>query len=147
MKKILLVEDDIYYSQEVLNSIIKSVENETQTIDLISTLSDTQDWITAHSLGVSIVSMMLARQIGYLTEKEIDAIAAFCAYSYDFKQARLTKDQATLQMAQIMEQTWKRLCSAARVPDYINQNEMDEILNVSTSWDRKRFGKSYKPMK
>jgi hypothetical protein len=22
---------------------------------------------------------------------------------------------------------------------------MDEILNVATSWDRKRFGKSFKP--
>jgi hypothetical protein len=24
---------------------------------------------------------------------------------------------------------------------------MDEILNVSTSWDRKRFGKSFKPIR
>ena len=46
-----------------------------------------------------------------------------------------------------LEQNWKTLCTQARVPDFINQNEMDEILNVSVSWDRKRFGKSFKPIK
>ena len=81
-----------------------------------------------------------------LTENEIDAIAAFCAYTNDFKQARMTKDQSMFQIAQIMEQKWKRKCNQARIPEYINQNEMDEILNVATSWDRKRFGKSFKPI-
>jgi hypothetical protein len=57
----------------------------------------------------------------------------------------MTKDQFTFQMSQKMEQVWKSLCTQARVPDYMNQNEMDEILNVATSWDRKRFGKSFKP--
>jgi hypothetical protein len=51
-----------------------------------------------------------------------------------------------MRLASYMEQEWKRLCTRARVPDYLNQNEMDEILNVSTSWDRKRFGKSFKPI-
>lgn len=83
----------------------------------------------------------------YINEKEIDAIAAYCAYANDFKTARLTKDQFTFQMSQISEQKWLKLCTQARVPDYINQNEMDEILNVATSWDRKRFGKSFKPTK
>lgn len=83
----------------------------------------------------------------FLNTKEVDAIAAFCAYTYDFRRARLTKDGSTFQMAQFMENKWKTLCSAARVPEYITQNEMDEILNVQTSWDRKRFGKSFKPIK
>lgn len=83
----------------------------------------------------------------YLNQKEIEAIAAFLAYSNDFKAARMTKDANTFQMAQVMEQKWKSFCTQARVPEYINQNEMDEILNVSTSWDRKRFGKSFKPIK
>jgi DNA-binding TFAR19-related protein (PDSD5 family) len=52
-----------------------------------------------------------------------------------------------MQLAQILEQKWKSLCSQARIPEYINQNEMDEILNVGSSWDRKRFGKSYKPVR
>jgi hypothetical protein len=39
----------------------------------------------------------------FLNAKEVDAIAAFCAYVNDFKVARMTKDQSTFQMAQIME--------------------------------------------
>ena len=80
-----------------------------------------------------------------LNEKEVDAVAAFCAYSDTFKKALITKDQATFAMAKELEQMWKTKCSQARVPDYINQNEMDEILNAANSWDRKRFGKSFKP--
>ena len=49
-------------------------------------------------------------------------------------------------MSQVSEQKWKNLCTQARIPDYMNQNEMDEVLNVATSWDRKRFGKSFKPI-
>jgi hypothetical protein len=64
-----------------------------------------------------------------------------------FKQAIMTRDQGTLQLSQLMEQKWKSFCTQARVAEYINQNEMDEILNVQTSWDRKRFGKSFKPIR
>jgi hypothetical protein len=69
----------------------------------------------------------------YLTGKEVDAIAAFCAYINDLKGARISRDANSMQLASYMEQEWKRLCTRARVPDYLNQNEMDEILNVSTS--------------
>jgi len=40
----------------------------------------------------------------YLNQKEVEAIAAFLAYSNDFKQARMTRDPNTFQMAQVMEQ-------------------------------------------
>lgn len=83
----------------------------------------------------------------YLSDAEVEAIAAFCAYTYDYKRARVTRDQIQMQFAQISEQKWKQKCTQARVPEYINQNQMDEILNVGTSWDRKRFGKSYKPIR
>ena len=83
----------------------------------------------------------------FLTDKEVDAIAAFLAYTVDFKAARVTRDKNAFEFAQVMNQEWKRLCSAARVPQSISQNEMDEILNVSASWDRKRFGKSFKPLR
>ena len=78
----------------------------------------------------------------YLNEKEVDAIATFIAYSDMFKKALMTRDSASLQLSQLLEQQTK---SQLGDPIYINQNEMDEILNVSTSWDRKRFGKSFKP--
>ena len=81
----------------------------------------------------------------FLNEKELDAVAAFCSFAHTRKNALMTRDQTTWGQMQYLEQTWKNLCTQARVPDYINQNEMDEILNVATSWDRKRFGKSFKP--
>ena len=82
-----------------------------------------------------------------LNEKELDAIAAFCAFSYTRRKALTTRDQTTFQMAQYLELEWKRLCTAARVPEYFDQNEMDQILEVGVSWDRKRFGRSYKPIR
>ncbi len=82
-----------------------------------------------------------------LNPKEIDAIATFCAYTKTYKDALVTRDQNLMQFAQLLKQEWNHKCTQARVPDYINQNELDEILNVSTSWDRKRFGKSYKPIR
>lgn len=82
-----------------------------------------------------------------ITDTETDAIAAFCAYTDAFKKALVARDQVTMQFAQLLEQKWLKKCTQARVPDHISQNDLDEILNVSTSWDRKRFGKSYKPIR
>lgn len=82
-----------------------------------------------------------------LNEKELDAVAAFCAFSDTFKKALVSRDGNTMQFAQILKAEWNKKCTQARVPDYMNQNEWDEVLNVSTSWDRKRFGKSFKPIR
>lgn len=82
-----------------------------------------------------------------LTSIEADAIAAFCAYTDTYKKALVTRDQHLAAFAKDLEQKWLKKCTQARIPDYINQNEMDEILNVATSWDRKRFGKSFKPLR
>lgn len=82
-----------------------------------------------------------------LTEIEVDAIAAFCAYTDTFKKALVNRDQVTAQFAQMLQGIWLKRCTQARIPAYINQNEMDEILNVGATWDRKRFGKSFKPIR
>ena len=82
-----------------------------------------------------------------LNDKEMDAIASFCIFADTRKKAIITKDPTSWQMVPYLEQQWLQKCSQARVPDYINQNEMDEILNVVSSWDRKRYGKSYKPIR
>lgn len=82
----------------------------------------------------------------FLDENELDAVAAFCVFANTRKVALMTRDQITWSQMQYLEQNWLKKCTQARVPDFINQNEMDEILNVSTSWDRKRFGKSFKPI-
>ena len=81
----------------------------------------------------------------FLTFKEVEAIAAYCAYTHFYKKAIATMDNNTLQMAQMFEQRWLKKCTQARTPEHINQNEMNTILDAKTSWDRKIYGVSYKP--
>lgn len=49
-------------------------------------------------------------------------------------------------MAQAVKQEWLRACSDARVPEHISQNEMNEIFDARTRWDRKQYKKSFKPV-
>lgn len=79
-----------------------------------------------------------------LTDKEVDAIAAYCAYTVKFKQYLQTNNKDLLQAAQLLQNEWNRLCDAARVVDHISQNEMNDILDSKTSWNRKVFNKSFK---
>lgn len=84
----------------------------------------------------------------YLSEKEIEAISAYCAFSYDNKKGRVNKDADMLQIAQQEFQTWSRLCSSARVADGFSQNEMNEILDILTSMDVHSYNvSSTKPIK
>jgi hypothetical protein len=47
-----------------------------------------------------------------------------------------------------MKVDWEKKCDAARVKSEIwSQNDMDMILDAKTSWNRKMFGKSFKPYK
>lgn len=50
-------------------------------------------------------------------------------------------------MAQYLYQQWLKYCDSARVPISISQNEMNEILEAKSRWDRKIFNKAYKPVK
>ena len=68
------------------------------------------------------------------------------AYSDLYKKALMSRDSATFQFVQVLKADWEKKCTQAGV-EYLNQNQLDEILNVSTSWDRKRFGKSFKPIR
>jgi hypothetical protein len=69
------------------------------------------------------------------------------AYVQKYKQGIMTNNANIIQVANLLKADWLRYCDAARVPDYINQNEMNEILNIKTSWDRKTYNKSYKGIK
>lgn len=80
----------------------------------------------------------------FLNDKEVHAIATYCAYSETYKKGIQTKDSGTIQLAQLLKQDWNKACSQARVPQYINQNEMNEILNANSSWNRKLYNKSFK---
>lgn len=83
----------------------------------------------------------------FLNFKEIDAIAKYCAFVDTQKKAMVTRDKATWDMATFLRQQWQIACDDARTPILLNQNDMDNILNVQSSWDRKRFGLSYKTIR
>lgn len=82
-----------------------------------------------------------------ITEKEAQAIAAYVTSIYLFKKGLATNNQGLLQMSQAIDRKVAVLIDQARIPDHISQNEMNEVLDAKTSWDRKVYGKSYKPIK
>lgn len=83
----------------------------------------------------------------YINEKEKNAIAAYCAYSFYFKRGLMTKDTATLQMAQLLKKDWLRLCDAARVAITVSQNDAQDMIDVATSFDRHAYGLTRKPIR
>lgn len=82
-----------------------------------------------------------------LTDKEALAIATYCAYITKFKEGIMTNNGNIIQTANLLKQQWNVQCDQARVSSYIDQNQMDEILNAKSSWGRKMLNKSYKPVK
>lgn len=81
-----------------------------------------------------------------ISDKEAMAIATYIAYILKFKEALRTNNGDTLRMSQILYQQWAKQCDQAKIK-YISQSDMDAILEVGSSWDRKRFGFGYKPLK
>lgn len=79
-----------------------------------------------------------------INEKEAIAIADYIAYTVKYKEAIRTNNKNVLQLTQDLKQQWLFHCDAARVPEHVSQNEMDSILDASTSGDRKTYGKGYK---
>ena len=79
-----------------------------------------------------------------LTDKEVDAIATYVAYTQKYKQYLQTNNRDLLQQAQLLQNEWNKLCDAARVSHYVNQNKMNDILDAKTSWNRKIYNKSLK---
>lgn len=82
----------------------------------------------------------------YLTDKEVQALAAYCAYMDIYKKSLIQKDGNLFQLAAAVKNDWLRLCNAARIPTHLSQNELNDVLDVKTRWDRKQFGKSFKPI-
>lgn len=82
-----------------------------------------------------------------LNNKEVDAIACFCAFVVLYKRALASNNSALLQQAQLLEARWTKMCDAARVAPSMSQNDFNRILDAKSSWNRKIFNKSYKPLK
>lgn len=82
-----------------------------------------------------------------INHKEMRAIAAYVAYASIYKEGLRKRDGNILQLAQVIQQDWLKFCNAARIPDYINQNDFDAILDAKVSWGRKIYNKSFKPIR
>lgn len=82
-----------------------------------------------------------------ITDKEAIAIASYCAFITYHKKGLVTMNKFLIEASRLLEQDWKRQCDAARVPDYLSQNDMNKILDAKSSWNRKIFNKSFKPVK
>lgn len=80
-----------------------------------------------------------------INDKEALAIADYIAYTIKYKEALRSNNQAAFQMAQTIKKQWQIHCDAARVPEYVNQNEMNDLLEVVSSANRKVHGRSFKP--
>ena len=81
-----------------------------------------------------------------LTEKEATAIATYIAYILKFKEGLRTNNGDIIKMSEILNSKWQKQCDQARTKQ-LSQNDIDSILEVSSSWDRKRYGYGYKPLK
>ena len=80
-----------------------------------------------------------------INDKEAVAIADYIAYTVKYKEALRTNNSAVFQMAQTIKKQWQIHCDAARVPEYVSQNEMNDLLEALSSHNRKVHGRSYKP--
>ena len=80
-----------------------------------------------------------------INDKEAVAIADYIAYTVKYKEALRSNNSAVFQMAQTIKKQWLINCDAARVPEYVNQNEMNDLLEIASSHNRKVHGRSYKP--
>lgn len=75
-----------------------------------------------------------------LTDKEAQAIATYIAYNVKFKEGLKTNNGDIIKMSQMLEQRWRQQCDQARIT-YLNQNDMNQILDVTYSWNRPRYAK------
>lgn len=82
----------------------------------------------------------------YLTDKEVQALAAYCAYIDIYKKSLIQKDGNLFQLAAAVKNDWLRLCNSARIPAHLSQNDMNNVLDVKTRWDRKMYGKKFSPI-
>ena len=80
-----------------------------------------------------------------INDKEAIAIADYIAYTVKYKEALRSNNSTVFQIAQTIKRQWQIHCDAARVPEYVSQNEMNDLLEITSSHNRKVHGRSYKP--
>ena len=81
-----------------------------------------------------------------ISDKEATAIATYIAYVIKFREGLQTNNAAITNQANLLYSMWNRQCDQARI-SYLNQNDMNNILDIKASWDRKSYGHSIKIIK
>lgn len=79
-----------------------------------------------------------------INDKEMRAIAAYVAHANLYKEGIMKRDANIINLAGSIKTEWLRACNAARVTDNISQNDMDAVLDAKYSFDRKKYGKSFR---
>ena len=79
-----------------------------------------------------------------ISDKEAMALATYCAWITKFKDGLATNNTVTINLANNLKQQWYIQCDQARTDWETTQNDLDEILDAKTCWDRKLNNKSYK---
>lgn len=85
-----------------------------------------------------------------LNDKEVEAIAAEVAKRVMLRkgfQGIGTKDKTQQILLQYILVEAARLMTAAKITENISDDEIDQMLNIQTSWDRKVFGRRFKLLK
>lgn len=92
---------------------------------------------------------ILADETGlpFLNQKELEAIACYCAMTYHLKRGMMMRDQLSLNIGTGLEAKWHRLMLRARTPIKLSQNDLNTILDARSSWDRHKYNKSTKIFK
>lgn len=81
-----------------------------------------------------------------ISDKEATALATYIAYYIKLKEGLVTNNPQITQQAEYLYSKWLKQCDQARVTQ-LSQNDMNQILEIKTSWDRKSYGIGYKIMK
>lgn len=78
-----------------------------------------------------------------VTDKEAMAIATYIAWTYKFKESLITNNKDVINATSILKNQWLQQCDQARIT-YLNQNDFNNILDVTFSHDRHQYGKGGK---
>ena len=81
-----------------------------------------------------------------LLQKKCEQLLHMLLICQCIKKSLVNRDATAFQFAQTLKEDWLRSCNAARVPDHLSLNDMNDILEVRVRWDRKQYGKSLKPI-
>lgn len=81
-----------------------------------------------------------------LSDKEAVAIATYIAYVLKFKEGLQTNNPNISNQATQLYNLWLKQCDQARVQP-LSQNDMDQVLDIASSLDRKSYGRGIKVIK